>query len=255
MRRKRCAVVSCHRIRRYGARSPARAWRWHGCRSSRTRWRLCTMPTTPVAAGVHEMGNTGLERCDSGRTSRISGVLKGPQLRSRMRSARRLVLIWYLEQRGHRWSHECPCIALSIALTPIAPAGKVAHQRPARRMRSRSWRCMAVRAGPNSSMSTLRHVGMGFEDRAKARRRAGWRWIEGAAMAVVCVLFFCAYGYGLALDEDPMTGPSAGVTWAVILGGLIAAAVMLRRGIMLIRSARRQQRRQQKAHERARRKR
>jgi hypothetical protein len=103
-------------------------------------------------------------------------------------------------------------------------------------------------------MSRLRHVGMGFEDRAKARRRAGLLWIEGAAMAVVSVLLFYAYAFGLGLDEDPTTGVP-GVFWAVIPGGLIAAAVMLRRGIMLVRTARRQLKRQQEARERARRKR
>ena len=109
--------------------------------------------------------------------------------------------------------------------------------------------------GPKSSMSRLRHAGMGFEDRAEKRRRVGHRWIEGAVMVVLCVLFFYVYGYGLGLDEDPTTGVSPVVFGAVTLGGLIAAAVMLRRGIMLVRSARRQQRRQQKARERAHRKR
>ncbi len=96
---------------------------------------------------------------------------------------------------------------------------------------------------------------MGFEDRAKAKRRAGLLWIEGAAMAVVCLLFFYAYDYGLGLDEDPTTGVSPLVFCAVTLSCLIAAAVMLRRGIMLVRTARKQLKRQQEARERALRKR
>ena len=120
-------------------------------------------------------------------------------------------------------------------------------------MRSR-W-CMSVRAGPKSTMSRLRNVGMGFEDRAKAKRRAGRGWIGGAALAIVFVLYFYVYAWGLGLDEDPTTGVSAVAFCAVALSCLIAAAVMLRRGIMLVRTARKQLKRQQEARERALRKR
>lgn len=100
-------------------------------------------------------------------------------------------------------------------------------------------------------MSRLRNVGMGFEDRAKAKRRAGRGWIGGAALAIVFVLYFYVYAWGLGLDEDPTTGVSAVAFCAVALSCLIAAAVMLRRGIMLVRTARKQLKRQQEARERA----
>jgi hypothetical protein len=105
---------------------------------------------------------------------------------------------------------------------------------------------MTVRTGLKSSMSSSRRVGMGFEERAKTRRRAGRGWIGGAALAVVFALYFYVIAWGLGLDEDPTDDVSPVVFWPVTLSCLIAAAVMLRRGIMLIRSARKQLKRDSK---------